>query len=526
MRLVRLILLALALSSPALAAPVVLNRGNSGDPKSLDPHFISALNESNIVGDLLLGLTTLDPQARPIPGAATRWSVSGDGKTWTFQLRPHLWSDGTPVTARDFVFAWQRLLDPKTAAVYAYNLWVIKNAQRISEGRLPPSALGVSAPDDRTLVLQLEHPAPYLPELLTHDTAYPLPRKTVLAKGSAWSRPENYVANGPYVPQSWVPNDHITLVKNPRFYDAAHVRIDIVNYYPTQDTEAALKRLRAGELDTQTPMPLSELDWMRAHMKAYMHNIPFLGLSYVAMNFRRPPLNDVRVRRALNLAYNREVMTTKVLKLGDPPAYNYVPPGIANYPNIARMDFARMPYAQRLEKARWLMSEAGFGPDNRLHLNYETIADPDQKRIAAVLQAMLRQIYVDLDITPVDFATHSRNMQNAEFDLGAAAWSADFNDATNFLDLFRTRSGNNLSKYRNPKFDALLDQAQQETDLKHRGEILLRAEKLALADYPWIPTRFRTTQDLVAPYVKGWIENARGFNRTRWLWIEGKPAGH
>jgi len=519
------LILLLGLAAAEAAPLMVLNRGNSGDPKSLDPHFIDGLNESNIIGDLLIGLTTLDAAGRPIPGAALSWTVTPDGRTWTFHLRKHVWSDGTPVTARDFVFAWQRLLDPKTGAFYAYNLWVVRNARKISNGSLQPSALGVSAPDDSTLIVTLEHPAPYLPELLTHDTAYPLPRRTVLAKGNDWSRPGSYVANGPYVPRSWVANDHITLVKNPRFYDAAHVRIDVVNYWPTQDSSAALKRLRAGELDTQTPMPLAELDWMRAHIRPYMHNIPFLGLSYVAMNERHPPLNDRRVRRALNLAYDREVMTRKVLRLGDPPAYNYVPPGIANYPNTARMDFINLPYAQRLEKARWLMQQAGFGPDNRLHLTYETINDPDQKRMAAVIQAMFRAIFVDLEIVPVDTPTHFRNLQNGEFDLGAASWFADFNDASNFLDLFRKGAGNNLGRYDNPRVDALLDRAQQEPDLKKRGEILLAAEKIALNDYAWLPTRFRTTQDLVAPYVKGWIENVRDFNRTRWLWIEGRPGG-
>src|SRR5215831_13097123 len=161
-------------------ALMVLNRGNGAEPKSLDPHFVDLIPESNILGDLLMGLTTFDASARPIPGAASSWTVSGDGKTWTFHIRPHLWSDGAPVSAQDFVFAWRRLLDPRTAAYYAYNLWVLKNAHAVSAGKLPPASLGVSAPDDSTLVVQLEHPASYLPELLTHDTAYPLPRKSVL----------------------------------------------------------------------------------------------------------------------------------------------------------------------------------------------------------------------------------------------------------------------------------------------------------------------------------------------------------
>jgi len=184
--------------SPA-SGLTVLNRGNGAEIKSLDPHFIDGLNESNIEGDLLIGLLTMDPAGIPIPGAATSWTISPDGREWTFHLRSHQWSDGRPVTAHDFVFAWQRLLDPKTGAAYAYNLWVVKNARDISEGKLPPSALGVRALDDKTLQVDLEHPAAYLPELLTHDTAYPLPRHVVAAKGNAWSNPRNFVGNGRYV---------------------------------------------------------------------------------------------------------------------------------------------------------------------------------------------------------------------------------------------------------------------------------------------------------------------------------------
>ena len=504
-------------------ALTVLNRGNGAEPKSLDPHFIDGIGESTIDGDILMGLTTYDPAARAIPGAATSWETSADGKTWTFHLRHHLWSDGVPVTAHDFVFAWQRLLDPKTGAYYAYNLWVIKNAHAISAGTLPPSALGVAAVDDDTLVVHLEHPAAYLPQLMVHDTAYPLPRHVLLLKGSAWSKPGNFVGNGAYIPKEWIPNDHITLVKNPRFYDAAHVRIDVVNYYPTQDTVAGLTRLRAGELDTQTPIPLAMVPWIKRHMPGILHSVPFIGLSYVDFNERRKPFDDVRVREALNLAYNREIMTRNVLRYGDPPAYAYVPPNVANFPGGAEMDFVKLSYPDRLKKAQALMAELGYGPDNHLHASYETTGEPDQHRIAAVMQAMFKQIYVDIDIVTVDENVHYRNLQVGQFDLGSASWFADFDDASNFLDLLRHDSGNNNGKYDNPRFEAVLDAAQNETDAKKRQLLLVQAEAIALKDYPWIPTRFRMTQDLVQPYVKGWVENSREANRTRWLWLAGKP---
>jgi oligopeptide transport system substrate-binding protein len=514
----------LALSSAQ--ALTVLNRGNSGEIKSLDPHFIDGLNEAQVEGDLLMGLLTMDAAAAPIPGAATSWSVTADGKSWTFHLRDHVWSDERPVTAQDFVFAWRRLMAPSTGAAYAYNLWVVKNAHAISLGRLPPASLGIRAVDDSTLVVELEHPAAYLPELLTHDTADPLPRHVLLAKGNAWSKPGNFVGNAAYLPTAWIVNDHLTLTKNAKFYDVAHVRIDVVNYFPTADSNAALSRFRVGELDTQTPIPLTQIDWLRAHLPATLHTKPFLGLSYISINMQHLPLNDVRVRRALNLALDRETISSKVLRLGEPPAYSIVPPSVANYPGGAALDFRALPYAKRIAIAQWLMGQLGYGPGNHLRLVFETFDEPNNKRVAAVVQAMMRQIWVDLDIVAIDGAVHGRNMQQGNYDLGAASWFADFNDASNFLDLLRKDSGNNYGRYDNPAFDSTLNAAQLEPDARKRGRLLQKAEMIALKDYAWIPTRFRTTQDLVQSYVKGWVDNPRDLNRTRWLWIEDKPARH
>jgi oligopeptide transport system substrate-binding protein len=251
-----------------------LNRGNLLEPKSLDPHFIDGTWEANIVGDLIIGLATEDAAGRPIPGAATDWQMSPDGLTWTFHMRRHLWSDGQPVTAADFVTAWRRLVDPKTPAPYAYNMWLIKNAQAIDSGKMPVTALGVKAVDDSTLVVQLEHPAAYLPELLMHQTAYPIPRHLYLRVGDAWSLPQNYVGNGPYSVKEWIPGDHVTLVKNPLFYDAAHVRIGEVSYFARNDSEAALKQFRAGELDMQNPYPATEIDWMKKNVPGDIKSVP------------------------------------------------------------------------------------------------------------------------------------------------------------------------------------------------------------------------------------------------------------
>jgi oligopeptide transport system substrate-binding protein len=512
-----------ACSPDAPHSGMTLNRGNIGEPKSLDPDFIDLQLEGNVVGDLLVGLVTEDAAGNPIPGAATRWETSPDGKTWTFHLRPHVWSDGVPVTSHDFAFAWRRLLDRRTAANYAYNLWLFKNAQAITEGKMRPDALGVETPNDATLVLHLEHPAPYLPQLLMHETTYPLPEHVVQKFGNAWSAAGHYVSNGAYMLKEWSPGDHITLVKNPRFYDAKDVRIDTLNYFPTLDSEAALRRLRAGELDTQNPLPALQIDWLRAHMADALQMHPFLGIAYIQANFTHPPLGDVRIREALCLAIDREAIVNKVYRLGETPAYGMIPKGIVNYPWSPALDFVNTPYADRIAKAQGLMRAAGYGPQKRLVLSFETIADPDSKRFAAAIQAMLKQVYIDIDIVSVDIQIHFANLQQHNFELAGSSWVADFNDATNFLDILRVNSGNNYGYYHNPAYDALLDEAQEQTDMAKRGAMLRAAEQIAMNDYAWIPVRFMVTRDLVQPYVKGWVSNVRNINRSRWLSVGPKP---
>jgi len=502
---------------------MTLNRGNIGEPKSLDPDFVDLQLENNIVGDLLIGLVTEDAAGNPIPGAATRWETSPDGKTWTFHLRPHVWSDGVPVTSHDFAFAWRRILDPRTAANYSYNLWVFKNAKQITEGKMRPDALGVETPDDATLVLHLEHPAPYLPQLLMHETTYPLPEHTVQKYGNAWSAAAHYVSNGAFMLKEWSPGDHITLVKNPRFYDAKNVRIDTLNYFPTLDSEAALRRLRAGELDTQNPLPALQIDWLRGNIPDTLQMHPFLGIAYIQANFSHPPLGDVRIREALSLAIDREAIVDKVYRLGETPAYGMIPKGIVNYPWSPALDFVNTPYADRIAKAQALMRAAGYGPQRRLSLTFETIADPDSKRFAAAIQAMLKQAYIDIDIVSVDIQIHFANLQQHNFELAGSSWVADFNDATNFLDILRSKSGNNYGYYHNPAYDALLDEAQEQTDVAKRGAMLRAAEQIAMNDHAWIPVRFMVTRDLVQPYVKGWISNVRNVNRSRWLFVAKKP---
>jgi len=499
---------------------IVLNRGNGAEPKSLDPAVIDGIWEAQITGDMLLGLTTEDAESKPIPGAAESWETSDDGLTWTFRLRDHTWSDGVPVTAEDFVFAWRRILDPKTAAPYAYYLYPIKNAREANTGRQPATALGVSAPDAKTLIVTLANPVPFMTEFLTHQTMFPVPRHAVEAKGADWSKPGNLVSNGAYVLKEWVPNDHVTLVKNPRFYDAANVKIDVVNYFPTPDGDAALRRLRAGELDTQDPIPPPQIDFLRANMADALKIAPTLTIAYVSINISRKPLDDVRIREALNLAIERETLVDRIIKLSDLPAYNMVPPGTANYPGGVQMRFKPMPFEQRLARAQELMRAAGHTPERPLRIRWATTTNAVTRQTIAPLQEMWRRIYVDAQIDQSDTQVNYQKLEDGDFELGSAGWIADYNDPSNFLDVLRAGGGNNYGRYANPEFDALLDQATAERDLAKRGQMLAQAEQMMLDDYPMVFVRFQTQPVIVQPYVKGWSPSSKQINRTRWLTVE------
>ncbi len=506
------------------AGETVLRRGNGAEPSSLDPHFVTGTHESAILTDLLMGLATPDARGEPIPGAAERWETSADGKTWTFHLRDHQWSDGKPVTAGDFVYSWRRILDPKTAAIYASLLYVFKNAQPINAGKMPPDRLGVRAIDDKTLELQLENPAPYLPELLTHSTTLPLPRHVVEAKGKDWTKAGNFVGNGPYSLAEWVPNDHIALVKNPHFYDAANVKIESVVFYPTSDTDAALKRYRAGEIDTLNAVPASQLAFVKANMADQYQVVPYLASGWYIINIAPKPLDDIRVREALNLTYDRDTIAYKFLPFGEPPSYSLVPPGTANYPGGVQLSFKSIPYPERVKRAQELMRQAGYGPERKLTLTFMTSDNNDAKRVAAAAQQMWQAAYIDAQILQQDSKSYAINLQTGNFDVAAYGWAADFNDARNFLYLLMSDNAMNYGRYKNAAFDALIVQSDQEQDPAKRGQLLKQAEIMALKDSPWIPTRFQVTTDLVQTSVKGWQANVSATNPTRWLSLEKSKA--
>ena len=497
-------------------------RGNAAEPQTLDPTMSSGVQEFEIIGDLMMGLIGHTSDARLLPGMATHWETSADGLTWTFHLREAQWSDGVPVTAADFVFSWRRILDPAIASTYSYFLYLVKNAVAINGGKLPGSALGVRAVDERTFEVQLVHPAPYLLEMLTHTATMPLPKHVVEAKGTEWTRPGTYVGNGPFVLKNWIPNEYILVEKNPRFYDAANVALERVIFYPTADYGAALQRFRAGELDFQDRFPEQQIDWIKKNIPHTIDPVPQLITDIVAFNHKKKPFDDIRVREAINLALNREAITGRVMRAGHLPAYAVVPPGIANYPHGTGLGFRSMPYPQRIERARSLMRAAGYDMNRRLKTSYMIRATTPgiYRAVAAAIQQMLAQVFVDIAILPTDMQVFYPAIQEHDFEIAQSGWVADFNDASNFLDLYRTGSGNNWGEYSNPAFDAMMDSAQKDVNLESRGRKLAAAETIMLNDYAAAPLFYWVSLNITWPYVKGFKSNALDFHRSRWVSID------
>jgi oligopeptide transport system substrate-binding protein len=511
--------LALAFGSGAPLAAGELRIANSGEPDTLDPHHVEGTWENRIIGDMFLGLTTEAADASVIPGAAESWEVSDDGTVYTFTLRDHTWSDGTPVTADDFVFALRRILEPAEAAEYASLLYTIKNAKALNEGALEGmEQLSVRALDPKTLEITLENPTPYFIEQLTHYTAFPVPKHKVEEFGEDWIKPGNIVGNGPYTVVEWLPNTHVKSQKNAAFYDADNVSIDTVYYYPSEERNAATKRFRAGEIDIQYDFASEQIDWLKENLPDETRIAPYLGIYYYVINVRNAPFDNLALRQALAMAIDREAITDKVLRTGELPAYSFVPPGTGNYGEPAYVDWKDMPYQERLAKAKELMAEAGFGADNPLRLQLRYNTSETHKKVAIAVAAMWKQLGVEAELFNSEVKVHYNDLQEGDFQVARAAWIADYNDAQNFLYLMDSSTGVlNYAGYASEEFDRLMGEAAATADLEARAELLRQAEAVAMADMPNIPLYYFVSKDLVATHVQGWVDNIKDIHRTRWL---------
>jgi len=508
------------------AGKVCLEYGNDTEPATLDPSIAQLINEDVVIGDLMMGLTTEAADGATIPGMAERWETSADGLTWTFHLRPALWSDGTPVTADDFVFAYRRILTPSTGSPYAYMVQILKNGAAATAGKAALEAIGARALDARTLQLRLEHPAPYLPQLLTHNSFYPVPAHAVRRYGDAWVQPGRYVSNGAYRLVSWRLGDQITVEKNLRFFDAAHVCVDRIDYYPTSDLVAAERRIARGELDVTTQFQSNRLQHIRETLPGYARIHIWLLSAYMTFNTHDAgPLRDLRVRRALSESIDRDFITGKLLRAGQVPAYSFVPPGTTNAEPGPAAIWAHKSFAARQAEARALLAQAGYGPGHPLKLELKTATLTDSLLLAQAVQADWRAIGVEARTVQSEGQILFVDLRARNFQVAFVSWIGDFNDPLTFLGLFQSTTGaQNYGDYRNPAYDGLLAAADQEPDAARRTALLGRAEQTMLNDEAVAPVYFGVSRNLVNPRVTGWGSNIQNRHRARWLCVKPGAA--
>ncbi len=495
--------------SPDTHLTATLLRGVGPDPDSLDPQRARSVEAQTVLRDLCEGLTTLDKTAATAPGAASEWSMSPDGKTYTFKLRPDArWSNGDRVVASDFVAALRRLVDPATASAYAQVVDVIINASDIVAGKKPPDTLGVTAPDDHTVVVQLNNPTPYLPGLLSHTSTCPVHRSTLAAHGEPFARPGIMVSNGAFVLKEWVQNSQILLTRNRYYWNDSHTRLEAVKYLLIADENAELTRYRAGGLHITAVVPRGQFDWIEANLRNELHIFPQLNTYFYGFNLRRAPFKDrPGLRRALSLVIDRDKLAKLVLRVGELPAYGWVPPGVSNYTSQS-FDYEDTPMPERIAEAQRLYREAGYSATNPLsfELRYNT-AEVHTKLALAIAAAWKEALGAEVRLTGVEFKSLLQDIDRGDVDVFRSSWVGDYNDAYTYLQYLKSDFGINLPRYRNPAYDLLLDRAAREVDPAKRRDLLEQAERLVLADHPLMPIYFYVNKHLVKPEVDGWYDN-------------------
>jgi oligopeptide transport system substrate-binding protein len=508
-------------SGRELAARQVLRRGNGAEPQSLDPHKSEGVPESNLQRDLFEGLVNDDADQGVVPGAARAWEVSADGTVYLFHMREDgRWSNGDPVTARDFEYGLRRSVDPATLSNYSIMLRPILNAEEVIAGELPPEALGVRAIDDLTLEIRLEAPTPYFLGVLSHSSAYPVHRPSVERYGTRWARPGRLVSNGAYRLKDWVMQSHIIMERNPYYWDNANTTIDEVWFYPIENQSTELQRYRADALDLTYDLPFRQLGWIRENLPDELVISEYLGVYYFGLNTTQPPFKDnVELRRALNLAVDREILTQQVTTAGEIPAYGYVP-AAANYEQVVP-EWAHWTQEERVAEARRLYEAAGYSRDNPLKVQILYNTHENHRTISVAIASMWKEaLGVEVELVNQEWKVYLETRRTKQTtQVFRAGWIGDYNDAYNFLEILHSQSGLNDPGWNNPDYDALLEAAANEIDLERRAELMHQAEQLVLQEVPVIPVYFYVTKRLVKPWVGNYRPHVQDFILTKDLKI-------
>ncbi len=517
-------------STNAVEHPLDMLRQDVGsEPPSLDPQLSEDTYSTRIMFDLFGGLVDFDQQNNVIPGMASSWDISSDGKTYTFHLRDNLkFSDGSPITANDFVYSWQRLVNPKTASPYGFLIRSVVNANQIMNKTVPVTSLGVSAPNQNTFVVKLAHPDGYFLKEIQLSNAYVVPRKAIEKYGTAWIEPSNMINSGAYMLKEHVVNGYVLAVKNPYYYNADQVKIEQVKYLPYEDKNVTIPSYRSGGLDvTFQSVPVDQYVDLKKEFGSQVHKVLLEGNYYIDFNMQEPRIaNNIKLRQALSMAVDRQSLVNQVLKMGQQPLYSTVTPTVDNgaFANV-KYAWADWPRNKQIEEAKKLFAEAGYGPNNPFVFTYSYNTNDLHKRVALAVLSMWQQVFgngVKVSLQNQEWKTFLQLRHKGDYDIARDAWSADYNGVTSYTPLYLCKNDQNNSHYCNPEYDRLINQATNTVDAKAQLTLYQQALAIPLNDYAVLPLFQYAYQQMVKPYVKGYNpdQNYLEHVQSKWMSID------
>jgi oligopeptide transport system substrate-binding protein len=488
----------------------VLLLGNGTDIETLDPQMATGQPEHHVITTIFEGLVApaADDPDKDAPGVAASWEHR-DFITWTFKLQPEArWSDGTPITSQDFLYAWQRILSPDLGSDYAPMLYLMKGAEAFHKGETKDfSTVGAKALDEKTLEIVLEGPAPYFPGMLKHYTWFPVPRQaiekfgTMTQRDTAWARPGNIVCNGPFMLKDWRINHFIAVEKNPHYWDAAKTSLKEIHFFPIDNAESEERVFLDGQLHVTNTAPLAKVPFYREKKPPYFKQALEMTTEFQRINVTRPPLDNPKFRMALSLGFDRAALVDQVIRSGHLPATGLVPPG--THPDYAPLKKLRFDLAE----ARRLLAEAGFPEGRGLRkLDLLTNSSGTARTVAEFFQESWRKnLGIEITIRQQEWQVYLDSMRKLDYDIGRAGWVGDYADPFTFLGIFRTGDGNNNTGWGNARFDEMLLAATREMDLAKRLDLMKQGEELLIAESPIIPVFWRMNSHLERLEVRGWL---------------------
>lgn len=486
-----------------LADKQEITLNNGAEVTSIDPAKQAAEPAFNLGRDLFEGLTTQDKQGRTIPGIAKSWSANDNNTVYTFTLRESQWSNGDPLTAHDFVYSWQRLIDPQTASPYAWFAAIpgIKNSNKIMKGEAPANTLGVRAVDDYTFEVTLEKPVPFFIKLLSHPVLAPVPQKVIEQHGAAWTQPQNIVTNGAFTVSDWKVNEKMVMVKNSQYWDADNVVLDKITWLPIGDANVALNRYLAGEIDQALSIPAAQkAKLLKKFPEQVADTSASLGSTFYYLNTEKGPTQDLRVRQALSYAIDRNIITKAIVKNGGVPMFTLVPPQTDGF-KTHTPEFATWTQAERNAKAKALIKEAGFSDSKPLKLTFTVPTFSTDVKMATAMAGMWKSVLgVQVEIIQLEPKVFYALKDPGNISRGG--WTADYNEASTWLDIFVSTGEYNDSNYNNPEYDRLMTESKTLSD---PSADYIAAEKLLIEDMAIIPMyRNGNDQYLIKEYVGGY----------------------